>query len=243
MKISTDLAATDRRGMLAQLDPEQWDRLRALCSDIRNIPPRTTISVAGEPLDHSLLLLDGIAVRYVGSGPSHRQMVALQVAYDFIDLHALPLQRLDHDVATLTSATLAVFPHDALQRLVTEDKELALRLWRMTLIDAAIHRQWTYRVGGLRALAGMAHFFCELDYRLVSSGRGGEDGYRLPLTQLDLGDIVGISEVHVNRTLRQLREAGLCTFQNGFLQIHDRPGLSRTGHFDASYLYGGDAVP
>ncbi|EAR50275.1 transcriptional regulator, Fnr-type [Oceanicola granulosus HTCC2516] len=224
-------------GLLRQLTDADWTSLSALHSEIRQIPARTRVIDAGVALHESLLLFDGLMVRHMSDRRGRRQMVAVQVPGDFVDLHSLPLGHLDHSVTTLTEVRVAVFPHDRLRAGLPENAGLSLRLWRLTLIDAAIHRRWTFRLGRLRALAGMADFFCEMDYRMRNCGHGTDDGFHLPLTQSDLAEVCGLSPIHVNRVLRDLREAGLCTFADGRVLIHDREELCRLGEFDPSYLY------
>ena len=236
-KDNPHLTAADRRGVLRQIPPDAWSRLAPLCSERREVGPRTVLSRAGTPLHESLLLLDGIMMRHISDRHGRRQMVSLQVPYDFVDLHSYPLGHLDHDVETLTSVQIAVFPHDRLREELRHDPALMQALWRLTLVDAAMHRHWTFRLGRLRAYAGLANFLCETDYRLRRAGQAQGDSFDLPLTQADLGDICGLTPIHVNRVLRDLREAGLCSLSDGRLTIHDREGLCRTGEFDPGYLY------
>ena len=225
-----------RTGMVRRLPVPLWDRLRGICSGTRVLDPRETMTRAGEPLHLSTLLLDGLMARHKRGG-GERQMVALQVPGDFVDLHGLPLGALDHDVAAVGRAEVALFEHGAIEALMAEDAEQARELWALTMIDAAIHRHWTFRMGSLRAMAGMANFLSELQLRLTLAGRTEGSRFPLPLTQAELGDICGISAVHVNRVLRDLREAGLCTLQGSTVEVHDLAGLNAMGRFEPDYLF------
>ncbi|MFN0263973.1 Crp/Fnr family transcriptional regulator [Tepidamorphus sp. 3E244] len=239
------LAEDDHTGMVGRLEGHLWDRLREACSDIRLVGPKEYLSRAGEPITQSALLLDGIMVRSIAPSsarPENQLMVAIQVPGDFVDLHGLPLGRLDHDVRTLTASRVAFFPHDALEEIM-EDVEDARALWELTMIDAAIHRHWTYRSGRLRALASMADFLCEYDLRMQQAGRVVEDRLPLPLMQADLAEVTGLSKVHVSRVLKDLRDAGLCTVRNGVAEIHDRPGLRKIAGYDPAYLYLPESAP
>ncbi|SIO00447.1 Crp/Fnr family transcriptional regulator [Vannielia litorea] len=234
------LDARYRCGMSRHISPALWERLDRACTEIRTLEPRTTFSRAGERLRHSALLLEGLMVRYVVSnrGPQpNRQMVSIQVPGDFVDLHALPLKHLDHDVATLTQARIALFPHDALEEIIAADPEHARTLWKLTMIDASIHRHWIYRGGTLRAMAAMADFLCEMETRLSACGLVDQGNVPLPLLHSDLSEICGISNVHVSRVARDLRDAGLSTVRDGVAQIHDRPALQKLANFDPGYLY------
>ncbi|MBH1965238.1 MAG: Crp/Fnr family transcriptional regulator [Comamonadaceae bacterium] len=204
--------------------------------------PRETFIDQGETVNFSALLLEGMMSRHVDDFDGCRQMVALQVAGDFVDLHAYPLKTLDHDVATLTAVRLAIVPHSALFDIQRDEPELARKLWFLTLLDAAMHRKWVYRLGRLKAMARIAHFFCETSARLAAVGLSDGKQFHLPLTQFDLGEICGMTSVHVNRVLRALREAGLCTVRNQQVEILDWNGLAVAGAFEPGYLYLDDVM-
>lgn len=225
--------------MVGHLDAELWRRLDAACTGVHTLSPRETFSRAGEPLAQSALLLDGIMARYVaepGAG-QNRLMVSLQVSGDFVDLHGMPLGHLDHDVTALTQARVALFPHAALIDIMDDSPQDARALWKLTMIDAAIHRHWIYRSGRLRALAAVADFICEMDLRLQACEQVDGDRVPLPLMQTDLAEVSGLSTVHVSRVTKELRDAGLCTIRAGAAHIHDRDALRRLAGFDPSYLY------
>ncbi|MEQ8898695.1 MAG: Crp/Fnr family transcriptional regulator [Roseovarius sp.] len=226
--------------MVGQLDPNLWAQLQRCCSDIRTMGPRETLSKAGEPLDKSALLLEGIMARYVrgpANGASSRAMVSIQVPGDFIDLHGLPMKVLDHDIGTLTQVRIAMFPHAKLDRIIAGSPDHARALWRLTMIEASVHRHWLFRTNRLRALASMADFICEMDQRLRHAGEVDGACIPLPLLQLDLAEITGLSTVHISRVIRDLRESGLCTVRDGHAEIHDRERLRALAGYDPSYLY------
>lgn len=229
-----------RCGMVGRTDIALWRRLETACSEIRDLKARETFSRAGDALSHSALLLEGMMVRYItGSGHAgtDRALVSIQAPGDFVDLHGLPLVYLDHDVAALTQARIALFPHEALRAIMADSAEHARQLWWLTMIDAAIHRHWLFRTNRLRATAAVADFICELDVRLSACGLVLDDRLPLPLLQSDLAEVTGLSTVHVSRVCKELREAGLCTVRNGSAQIHDRGRLRRLAGFDDRYLY------
>ena len=122
-------------------------------------------------------------------------------------------------------------------RIVEASAEDARALWALTMVDAAIHRHWTLRTGKLRALAGMANFMCEMQLRMELCGRSRDGRFALPLTQRQLADACGLSNVHVNRTLRELREAGVCAMREGEVQVLDREEAARIGRFHPGYLF------
>ncbi|WP_339950016.1 Crp/Fnr family transcriptional regulator [uncultured Albimonas sp.] len=231
------MRASDHAGMVRRLSPELWRRLQDACSEIIEVPAGTRITKAGESIARSALLLDGLIVRNATDGVRQAQMVALQVPGDFVDLHGLPLGRLDHDVLAVSPARLALFPHKALLEIVEDSAEDARALWALTMIDASIHRHWTFRMGQLRALAGLANFLCEMGLRMELCGRSREGRFALPLTQSQMAEACGLSGVHANRTLRELREAGLCVVRDGEVQFLDRAETARIGRFDPGFLF------
>ena len=230
-----------KRGMSARLSDDAWAAVQTCCSEIQTWPAKSMISRKGEPLDRSLLLLDGLLARHVlGPHRDLREMVALQVAGDFVDLHSFPIGTLDHDVTAVTDVRLAVLPHADLRVLMSQQPDVGIALWGQTVLDAAIHRYWSFRVGALRATSRVANFLCELQARLERAGLTRRDEFDLPLTQVDLGEACGMSTVHVNRVIRELREAGHCTVKDGRVVIHDLSALQRIGHFEPYFLDIGD---
>jgi CRP-like cAMP-binding protein len=231
----TERFLRDRRGI--DLDSAERAVLEAAITEVRTVGPRETIVRAGEQLEQSTLLIEGFMSRYIDDRRGLRQLVAVHVPGDFVDLHAYPLKALDHDVATMTAATVAIVPHTALDRIKTETPALVVKLWFATLIDAAIHRAWLFRLGRLDALGRVAHFLSETNARLISAGLSDGRRFALGLTQYDLAEICGLTSVHVNRIMRQLREEQLCTFRSSLVEIPDPERLARRGQFDPAYLY------
>lgn len=226
-----------RRGMSARLSDTDWEAVVACCTGIETWSARSLISRKGDPLDRSLLLLDGWVGRHV-PGPHRdlRELVALEIPGDFVDLHSFPLGTLDHDVTAMTDVRMAVLPHDKLRALMRDRPETALALWGQTQLDAAIHRYWSFRVGALRASGRVANFLCEMHSRLMLADLADPTGFDLPLTQADLGEACGMSAVHVNRVMRELREGASCTVRDGRVQIHDYDRLCRIGQFEPYFL-------
>lgn len=204
---------------------------------MRTYEPRKTIVHTGDPLSQSMLLIEGIMSRYIDDRNGMRQLVAIHVPGDFVDLHAFPLKVLDHDVASMTAVTVAIVPHRELEAIEREMPDMARKLWFATLIDAAIHRAWLFRLGRLDALGRVAHFLCETNARLLSAGLGDGRRFALGLTQNDIAEICGLTNVHVNRVMRQLREDRLCVFRSSLVEILEPDQLAARGQFDPAYLY------
>jgi CRP-like cAMP-binding protein len=221
----------------AKLSTAERARLEAGISEVRTYKPRRLVARAGEPLHESTLLIDGFMCRYLDDRAGLRQLVAIHVPGDFLDLHAYPLTTLDHDVSTITGATAAIIPHSELDIIADTMPALTRKLWFSTLLDAAIHRAWLFRLGRLDAIARVAHFLCETNARLVSAGLSDGRRFALGLTQSDLAEVCGLTTVHVNRVMRQLREEGLCVFRASLVDILDLERLTVLGQFNPAYLY------
>lgn len=225
------------RSRTTRLDDAERARLEAAISETRVYGRRRTVIRHNAPLDVSLYLVRGWMCRTIDNNQGDRQLVSVQVPGDFVDLHGYPLKFLDHDVSTLTEVEVAVVRHADLDALVAEDPTLARKLWFSTLLDAAIHREWIFKLGRLPSHGRVAHFLCETELRLRAVGLSDGIRFELPLTQPDLAEVCGLTSVHVNRVLRDLREGGLVTVRGGTVDVVDRAGLARLGEFDPRYLY------
>lgn len=219
------------------LTPVEVAALEGAMSRSADFAARRIIVRANEPLSQCTLILDGFVERYKDTPQGRRQILALHVPGDFIDLHSYPLKHLEHNVAALTPVRVALFPHAAIRALTERSATLTELLWRSTLIDAAVNREWIVSIGARAAAVRIAHLFCEMYLRLQRVGLADAPRFTLPLTQIDLADATGLTAVHANRMLRQLRERRLIEFRQGAVDILDWPGLQRFAEFDPSYLY------
>ena len=200
------------------------------------IPAGTDIVSQHSTPGFSTLVLDGFAGRYVMLTNGSRQITQLNAPGDFVDLHSLMMSPMDHGVVALTRCTVARSPHEGLRRLTESEPHLTRLLWLDTLIDAAVHRQWIAGLGRRTAVARLAHLLCELYLRLEIVHRAGSCKMELPVSQAVLADILGLSEVHVNRSIAQLRTAELVKWKGRAIEICDWDGLVRQAEFDATYL-------
>jgi CRP-like cAMP-binding protein len=226
-----------RNRTIAALTPEEREKLERAVSERRALPTRTTLVERGDRLHHSTMLIEGFMVRYIDDLEGRRQVVAFHVPGDFVDLHGYPLHVLDHSIATLSDVLIALVPHPAIARLTDDDAQFAKKLWASTLLDAAIHREWLFRLGRLDAVGRVAHFFAETNARLRAIGLSVDESFHLPITQGELAEITGLTSIHVNRVLRMLREENVCTFRNSRVVISHRGRLERIAQFDPTYLY------
>lgn len=206
-------------------------------AEVKEIPASRVIVKAGVTLSTCTLLIDGFICRYKDLSDGRRQIMEVHVPGDFLDLHSFLLKRLEHHVGSLTRVRIALVPHDSIRTITERHPHLARMLWFSTLLDAATHRERILSVGRRSALSRIAHLLCELNVRLGLVGLARGNRYALPLTQAELADATGLTSVHVNRMLRELRDDGLLTFRNGEVIIHEWDRLQQMAEFTSSYLF------
>ena len=221
----------------SELSDEELEILESAIERVETVPARRIFSRRGERMTYSSLVVDGVMCRYMDARDGFRQLVSYQLPGDFLDLHGFPTRYIDHDIAAITEATVALVPHARLERIMAEQPHLTKMLWFSTLLDATLHREWIFRVGRLDAIGRLAHFLSETHQRMMAIDRARDGTFDLPLTQQDLGEACGLTSVHVNRVLRRMREDGLATVARGVASIHDQAKLERLGEFDPDYLY------
>ena len=156
---------------------------------------------------------------------------------DIPDLLTLQLKTLDHSMGTVTPCTVGFIQHEDLHKLLQAHPRLTDVFWRDTLVDAAIFREWMLGIGRRSARTRIAHLFCEMTARLTAVDLVEGNRVPLPITQTELGDALGLSTVHVNRTLQDLRSAGLVEWQGGVMTVLDWENLKAAGEFDPGYLH------
>ncbi len=219
------------------IGPDEEAAILSLVSEVREYPADYLAIPEDKLLTESTLLLKGLMCRAKDLADGSRQVTELHVPGDFADLHSFTLKRLDHDVRTLTRCQVAVIPHERLERLTEEQPRLTRIYWFGTNLDAAIHREWEVSLGRRSSPQRMAHLFCEMEVRLGLVGLAEDGRFDLQLTQEELAECLGITAVHVNRTLQQLREQQLLEFRSGRASILDRDELRDVAGFTGDYLY------
>ena len=220
-----------------EISAEEEQAIRGAVLECRNLPADHTFIRAGEELTCSTLLLDGYLCRVKDLSQGQRQITELHVPGDFADLHSFTLKRLEHDIKTLTPCRVALVPHQRLRAITEQHPHLTRVYWFMTNLDASIHREWVLSLGQRRAQARMAHLFCELHARLSLVGLTEEGCFAFDLTQDELSQCLGITAVHVNRTLKDLRATGLLDFRGGRVTLKDVAAVQKLADFDPGYLY------
>lgn len=191
----------------------------------------------GDPADRIRMMLSGWAARYKSLEDGRRQIVNLVLPGETCDAQIYLLQRMDHSISALTSVVYAEIERERFEALIAADRMLGEAFWCGTLSDAAIQREWTMNLGRRDAFERVAHLLCEVIERLRPVGLLDGDSCAFPITQTDLADATGLSVVHVNRTLQELRSSGLIVLRERTLTVHDLDALKDAALFSPDYLH------
>jgi CRP-like cAMP-binding protein len=222
---------------IATLSEEEKAALLRLPMQIMDLRADQDIVREGDRPTRSCLLLEGYACRCKITQEGRRQIMSFHIPGEIPDLQSLHLRVMDHTLQTITPCRVGFITHEAIQDLCHRQPRIAGALWRETLIDAAIFREWMVGIGRRSAHARIAHLLCEMLVRMRAVSLAEDHACELPFTQTEIGDALGLSTVHVNRTLQELRGAGLITLRGGALTVQDWEGLKEAGEFDQTYLH------
>ena len=224
--------------LFATLSPDDKYALeRASQTRVRDVSARSDIIREGDSPDHINLILSGWACRFKQLADGRRQILGFFLPGDFCDLRIFILKHMDHSIATITPVMLAEIPRDTILELTDNGSRLARAMWWSALVAEAVEREWIVNLGQRTASERMGHLLCELFVRLRAVGLSSGDSCEMPLTQSELAETTGLSTVHVNRTLQELRGQGLIILQGKTLTIPDLARLQRTSLFSANYLH------
>jgi CRP-like cAMP-binding protein len=227
----------------AQLDAQDEKAVLALPFDLKIVPPHNYIVREGDAPKQSALLVSGFAYRQKIVGNGGRQILALHMRGDVVDLQNSLLRLADHSVQALTKAEVAFIPRQAVLDLAFSRPRVGFAMWYDTLVDASVHREWTANIGRRDAPTRIAHLLCEFGLRLEEAGLGQRGEYELPMTQEQLADSTGLTAVHVNRTLMSLDREELTDRNKRAVIIKDWDRLAEVGDFSSGYLHLPNGVP
>lgn len=189
-----------------------------------------------QKVEHACLVLEGLAARFDQMRDGRRSLTAFYIAGEMCDLPSIVAPIAVWGIQALTTTRLLLIPHAELRRLATDNPALALAFWRDTTFDASRLAKWAANVGRKDAAARIAHLFCEMGIRMEQAGFGNRTEYALPATQQQLADALGLTKVHLNRTIRMLRGDDVVVFERGLVVVHDWERLASRAEFDPIYL-------
>jgi CRP-like cAMP-binding protein len=217
---------------------EERQRLEQLLTYPTKTFPRGQVIIReGEKVDDIHLVLTGLGARAKTLQNGERQIMALLVPGDLCDVEVFVLEAMDHDILALADTSCVLIPKDVIEEWLTESSNLTKALWWSTMTDSAVLREWIVDHGSRDSVERIAHLMCEMLIRYRIVGETTDDSFPFLLTQDELADATGMTPVHVNRMLRQLREEGLIDLRERVLTVLDPQGLQRRAKYDSTYLH------
>lgn len=226
-----------RLQQLSELSLRDQFVLEQTADRTRQVGAHEDIAREGEEPRDVLIVLSGWACRYKLLPDGRRQIIGFCLPGDLCDPSGFVLRVRDHSMSAIMRMTLAELSRDAFDAITLEHPRVTQALWRAELVNAAIQREWIVSLGQRTALERISHLLCELFIRLRSVGLVQSDSCEFPVTQSEIADAAGLSAVHVNRTLQDLRAADLIRLEKRILTVPDLPALMRAGLFNPNYLH------
>lgn len=222
----------------ACLAQENEEFLMGLARPTRSLGARENVAIEGEVRRHLTLILEGWASLYSTLENGKRQIISLLLPGDLCEPFGILPRFNDQAIIALTPLTVAQIRSETVRNTIHSSPRIEEALWWNMLMAAAIEREHLISLGRRTATERLGHLFCELHLRLEMIGRVNQDlSYDMPVTQADLGDLLGLSLVHVNRSLQELRATGVMSLRGRRLKILDLQGLREISLFDESYLH------
>lgn len=219
---------------------ESADReaLLSLPHVVKNLEQHHYIVRERDRATHSCVMLSGFSIRHKIVGSGHRQICAIHMKGELVDLQNSLLGTADHSVQMLTIGQVALVPREEMVRIAFEHPTIGRAMWIDTLVDGSIFREWLANVGRRDGRTRVAHLLCEFSLRLEVAGLSEQSGWVLPMTQEQLGDATGLTSVHINRTIKSLEADGLIERASPrSIIIGDWKKLAAAGDFDSNYLH------
>jgi len=223
--------------LFGQLLPEDRAALVEVEGELRQLDRGEDVVRIGDKPTHVVIVLRGLLQRYTIDEEGSRQIHSFYVPTETPSLEALYMDALDNALSPVTPSIVGLISHADIMPLIEQRPKLMALIWRETLIQASIFREALMRNSHKLAHARMANFFCEMMVRSKAAGLADGDSCPLPITQDELADALGMSPVHINRTLMVLRSTGWMEFKSGVLIIYDFERLAELAGFDPAYLH------
>lgn len=204
---------------------------------LQQVQPRYDLIREGDDPTAVRLIVSGWACRYKGLPDGRRQIVSFLVPGDFCDLNVYILKQMDHSIGAITRVSYAQIPPHEIEQIIGERPRVAQALLWHELATASIQREWLLSVGQRSAQERIAHLLLELFFRLRVVGLTDDRSCDFPITQTDIGEATGLTSVHVNRTLQDLRRDNLIELERKRLHIPNLERLMDVAMFKPNYLH------
>ena len=221
----------------ATFQPGDREALLALPHEVKTVDAASYLVREGDVTTRACVMLSGFTYRHKIVADGARQILAIHMRGDMVDLQNSILRVADHNVQALTACEIASIPREAVKRLAYERPGIGLAMWYDTLVDGSIFREWIANVGRRDSRTRLAHVLCEFALRLETAGLATHTKWELPMTQEQLADVTGLTSVHVNRTLKALALDGLISRNKRSVTVTDWKALARAGDFQSGYLH------
>jgi CRP-like cAMP-binding protein len=219
--------------------PLSGDELKSLAkmqSTALNVRRGRQLTQEGQTGHKAFVLQVGWACSYKDLPDGRRQIISFPIAGDCVGLRSVLLRTADHSFSALTDAVVSPVEGSRILDCITEFPRIGAALMWAASRDEAMVVEHLVNIGRRNAIERTAHFFMELAERLSLVGLATEAEFKCPLSQFVLADALGLTAIHVNRVLRQLREQGLLTLRKGNVKIHDLNRLRKLAGFQGGYL-------
>ncbi len=224
-------------GTLYHPSAEELDALASAPTKIAEFRSEQTLIHEGERPSRCFALMEGFACTFKSTRNGQRQITAFHIPGDIPDLQSLHHKVADTGIATITACKVAFVQHEVVHDLCARYPRLASIFWRETLTEASVFREWVTNIGQRDASSRIAHLACEFLMRMRAAGLAEDHSCRFPVTQVELAEATGMSAVHVNRSLQDLRARGLISLKGEQLAALDWPALKALAEFDPTYLH------
>ena len=227
----------EKLSRFTELSDADSKAIDALCEHQITLDAKQELIREGGRPNDVYLLLEGWGYRYKLLPNGSRHIIAYLIPGDLCDIHIFILKAMDHTLGLLTPARVAVIPKEKILEVMDAHPQIQRALWWATLVDEAVLREWLVNIGHRDAQTRIAHLFCELWLRMRAVGLATNGHFSLPITQEELADTMGLSTVHVNRSLQNMRRRGLISWAQRELTIHDPEALMAEADFTPNYLH------
>ena len=225
----------ERLQALSPLSPDDVAALQALPAQVAVVRANSDIVLPGAEFEHAVLVATGLVGRYLQLADGERQITAIHLPGEIADLHRVATPSAGSALHALTNGSVVLIPAKDL-RAVAASPQIAQAFWVYSAVDAAVLSRWAVNLARREAKTRMAHLLCEIGIRIESSGLGQRDEFLLELTQGQLGDVLGLTPVHVNRTLKALKQLAVVEVDGRIFRIPDWPRLAAIAEFEPDYL-------
>ena len=222
---------------LAQLQPKDIAAIEAATAHPRRYSARQDLIREGDETGPMFVVLEGWICRYKILPSGTRQIMAFLIPGDACDLHIKLLAEMDHGIQAVTPALVATVSKAEMEAMIDQHPNIARAMYTAQLVDEGIMRAWIVSMGRRSSIERVAHLVCELYLRARGIGLTHDAAFSLPLSQLVLADALGMTAVHINRVLKELRLSGAMALSRGSVTIMDAAKLVQIAGFDENYLH------